>query len=283
MREEKAASLRDIEDLVQSILGDKSACFRGQSCASWDLVPSAYRRVIPLLHNPDFASRWANLVERDTYRDFEIHARMVFSESLEPLEQLSVAQHHGVPTRLLDWTSNPAIAAHFSVFGKDHGDCAIWCLNLSEFPFPKELGRQHRGGGFRLANIDQYGRGHSPSFAQPVTAPYWEAPEGTFIVWIPERVDERLRRQEGLLSWYHSFEEKRDLVWNYSTHIKELEVSSGQELMCKIVISSKDRFGLREDLLKRGLDEYHLFPDLDGLGKCLTRVHHESMARFYGI
>jgi hypothetical protein len=91
MREEKAASLRDIEDLVQSILGDKSAGFRGQSCASWDLVPSAYRRVIPLLHNPDFASRWANLVERDTYRDFEILARMVFSESLEPLEQLSVA------------------------------------------------------------------------------------------------------------------------------------------------------------------------------------------------
>jgi hypothetical protein len=54
----------------------------------------------------------------------------------------------------------------------------------------------------------------------------------------PTRVDERLSQQEGLLSWYHSSEDF-DFVWNYSDHIKKLEVSSGQELLCKIVISSE--------------------------------------------
>jgi hypothetical protein len=72
MREEKAVSLRDIEDLVLSILGDKPACFRGQSRASWDLVPSAYRSLIPFIHNPDFDQSWPNQLERDTYREFEI-------------------------------------------------------------------------------------------------------------------------------------------------------------------------------------------------------------------
>jgi FRG domain len=289
MREEKATSLREIEDLVQSVFASNTTCFRGQSCASWDLVPSAYRPLIPFLHNPDFDLSWPDKLERDTYRDFEIEARKILGKSFEPLERLSVAQHHGVPTRLLDWTSDLAIAAYFSVFGGDHGDCAIWCLNLSRFPFPKGLGRQHRGGGFRLANINKYGRGKFPSFAQPVSEPISVfgtgnsaaavsgSPKSTFIVWIPQRVHDRLDRQKCLLSWYHSFEEC-DLVWNYSTHIKELEGSSGQELLCKIVITSKDRFRLREEILKRGLNEYELFPDLDGLGKCLARKHHQLMA-----
>lgn len=272
MREEKAASLREIEDLLPSVLGDKpAACFRGQSCASWDLVPSAYRSLIPFPHDPNFDLSWLDQLERDTCRDFEIEARKILGRSFEPLEMLSIARHHGVPTRLLDWTSDLAIAAYFSVFGGDYGDCAIWCLDLSRFPFPKGLGRQHQGRGFRLANINKYGRGKVPSFLQPVSEPisvsgtgYSTAagsgsPTSTFIVCIPPRVHDRLAQQQCLLSWHHSFEEG-DLVWNYSDHIKELEHTSGQELLCKIVITSKDRSRLREDILKRGLNEYKLFP-----------------------
>jgi hypothetical protein len=301
MRKEKASSLRGIEDLVQTMWGSNKACFRGQSCASWDLVPSAYRPLIPFLQKPDFDPSCADQVERDTYRDFAIKARKDLKGVLDILERLSLAQHHGVPTRLLDWTSESAIAAYFSVFGGDHGDCAIWCLNLSDFPFPKELGRPHRYGGFRLDNINTYGRGIIPSFAQPVSKPLSTtepisksdtdnsaaAPEtasaslkSTFIVWEPEHLHERLEQQKSLLSWYHSFEEC-DLVWNYSTHIKELEISSGKELLCKIDISSKDRPQLRKEILYR-MNEYDLFPNLDGLGKYLARKHHEFLEAGYG-
>jgi hypothetical protein len=79
-----------------------------------------------------------------------------------------------------------------------------------------------------------------------------------------------------LAEWKAS--EDFDFVWNYSDHIKKLEVSSGQELLCKIVISSEHRSRLRRQILERGLHEHYLFANLDGLGKYLARTHHEEMA-----
>ena len=296
MREETAQSLREIEDMVNSTFGEQDACFRGQSCASWDLVPSAYRALVPFTSAPDFDPTWSAQVERDTYRDFEMEAGTELRE-LDILERMSRAQHHGVPTRMLDWTANVGIAAYFAIATSRDDPPAVWGLNLSSFPFPDRLGRQHRGGGFRLDNIAQYGRGVVASFAQPFSQPaVFDAtddigddnadsdnanatPQGTFIVWRPHRVDERLRRQEGLLAWYHSFDEF-DLVWNYSDHIKQLELASSVELLLKITIEPDKRDVIQSDVLKRGLHEHHLFADLDGLGRYLAREHHENMGYY---
>jgi hypothetical protein len=41
---------------------------------------------------------------------------------------MAVAQHHGLPTPLLDWSYNPLVAAYFAVFPDEGRDAAVFAF-----------------------------------------------------------------------------------------------------------------------------------------------------------
>lgn len=95
--------------------------FRGVSNKTHKLAPSIYRN--------DFSPE----LEESFQTKFKSRA-LPFLKN-RPVENywewLFIMQHHGVPTRLLDWSSSALVALGFAIMfkSKSEEDAAVWCLN----------------------------------------------------------------------------------------------------------------------------------------------------------
>jgi FRG domain len=108
--------LADIEKAMGNDFAGDMPLFRGHSDASWALLPALARR----------PSRQG--LEAIIYYDFMSRAGSLLSDDRTGWNHLFAMQHHGVPTRLLDWTTTFGVALHFAT-RDGAGDAAIWILD----------------------------------------------------------------------------------------------------------------------------------------------------------
>lgn len=96
--------------------------FRGHADIAYLLLPSVGRGT--------HASRSREKYERSLFDIFCREARNQIGVSpADAWEWLSLAQHHGLPTRLLDWTHNPIVALYFAVSAAADLDGALFALH----------------------------------------------------------------------------------------------------------------------------------------------------------
>lgn len=102
-------SFSELHEVFTFFSNDKLWYFRGQSNPEWDILPKAGRK--PYNEIDDSA----------VFKSFKRQAiEYLQTRPNSDWEWLAIAQHHGLPTRLLDWTSNPLVASFFAV--KEHLD-----------------------------------------------------------------------------------------------------------------------------------------------------------------
>lgn len=95
--------------------------YRGQSDDSWGLVPSVHRERLGSDHREQYLT--TNFMIQ-TMR-FKQNAPQQYDRSA----WLTLMQHYGLPTRLLDWSESPLVALYFALSGQSENDAAVWVLN----------------------------------------------------------------------------------------------------------------------------------------------------------
>lgn len=123
--------------------------YRGQGNADWE-IESSFRRQLKIDCSKILSiERHLRGKEAAAINSFIASARdCVRMPVMTKLDWLMLMRHHGVPTRLVDFTENPSIALYFAIEGNSGTDFAVWALKrdgLVNTFLSSEIGRKLPG------------------------------------------------------------------------------------------------------------------------------------------
>lgn len=224
--------------------------FRGMQDSSFDLTTSLVRL------GGDYPSH-----EDDLLRNFRKYAFHKAAMGDSVYNWLALAQHHGLPTRLLDWTYSPYVALHFAtadleMFGVDG---MVWCVDYfkSNTLLPHTLKAVLEREDSNIFTAEMLSEA-------AVTLPEFDRlSDAEFVVFLePPSLDDRIINQYALFSLMSSPTADLD-KW----------LAERPELFRRIIIPSDLKWEIRDKLDQANITERVLFPGLDGLSRWLRRYY----------
>jgi hypothetical protein len=191
----ESALIRSVEDLVRLTNRDGPGdwIFRGHSSYQWKLVAGVHR----LTENWNINREDLISFERRILNEFKRRA-MIFLQARPSTdwEWMILAQHFGLPTRILDWTENPLVALYFAVSDDFSHDGALYSYHH---------GRDEIDIG---SSSDPYAIDHIELIRPPHLDQRVIAQQSVFTA-EPPRLNEHAGQKSNLRFWYVSTHHKK--------------------------------------------------------------------------
>ena len=224
--------------------------FRGLSDAAGDLTTSLVR-----------LGGDARELEGQLMRNFRKYAAADAVPHDTPWDWLALGQHHGLPTRLLDWTYSPYVALHFVTqhprrFDRDG---VVWCVDYvrAHQLLPGRLRELLDTEGANVFTTELL------TEAAPRVRELDDLAHDDFALFVePPSFDARIVNQYGLFSLTSRADGSLD-EW----------IAQHPDLARRIVVPAELKWEARDKLDQSNLTERVLFPGLDGLSRWLTRYY----------
>lgn len=267
-------TIKSWEDCINLFRYIENWVFRGQSNSLWSLQTNLERGTI--INNSNIMD--IPEIERKIIDKFQRRA-LYYTEKLpekeNTLEWLSLIQHHGGPTRLLDFSYSYYVALYFSI-EQALQESAVFCLNR-DLIYQKGIETEKWRG--TKCNLD-YG---TIEYCNYVLTEQTLSPLVMLVE--PYNIHDRLSRQQGLFAI--PFEGRQSFEYNLSITVNKMEkqlptnkkikkyedsisLLNKECALLKIKIPKYLHKEIRKELKLMNITSETLFPGIDGFTKSLN-------------
>lgn len=224
--------------------------FRGLSDADYPLATTLMRL------NGSYVE-----LEPHLLRNFKKYAHRSIVEQDSVWHWLAVAQHYGLPTRLLDWTYSPYVALHFVTanINRFDTDGVIWAVNYLKVHqlLPLPLKEKLNAEGANVFTVEMLAE--SLCTLQDLRT---LTTDDFTLFFEPASIDDRITNQ------FAFFSVMSDVTRSLDDWLKQVP-----HLWRRIIIPAELKWEIRDKLDQANITERVLFPGLDGLS-CWLKRHY---------